>query len=43
MKYILFSKTYINLQQYQVKPKNKTQETYKVPNIYEKKVKKEKL
>ena len=35
MKYILFSKIYIFLQ-FNVTPENKAQETYKLPNNYDK-------
>ena len=36
MKYILFSKIYIFLRQFNVTPENKAQETYKLPNNYDK-------
>ena len=35
--YILFSKIYIFLQQFQVAPENKTGGTYELPNIHDKK------
>ena len=44
MKYSLFNKIYINLQQFQVIPeKKKHKETYKVPNICDKNINKAKL
>ena len=43
MKYILFNKFYINLKQFQVIPEEKNKETYKVPNIHDKKYKESKI
>ena len=44
MKYILFGKIYINLQQFQVIPEKETpKETYKLPDSRNKKDKKPKL
>ena len=44
MEYILFSKIYINLQQFQVIPEKETpEETYKLPYSHDKRDKKAKL
>ena len=42
VKYILFNKIYINLQQFQVIPENKTRKLNKPPNIHDKKGDKDK-